>query len=187
MNKAILIVDPQRDFIDGTLPVPGAAGAMNNLANYIAKNNGLYALKIITGDNHPSTHCSFRENGGQWPRHCVVGTNGAEIWHPLAEALNATQGENVFLAKGEKSHQEEYSIFAPHEANIAALLAKYHIGSLDICGIAGDVCVLNTLKDALASPAIGSLTVLESFCPSLDGGKKLREFCKGENVSCSRL
>lgn len=34
-NKILLIIDPQIDFINGTLPVPGAEGAMNSLADYV--------------------------------------------------------------------------------------------------------------------------------------------------------
>ena len=48
---------------------------------------------------------------------------------------------------------------------------------VDVCGIAGDVCVLNTLKDGIAiygrSP---QFNVLEEYCPSIDGGTALREF-----------
>ena len=39
MNKLLLIVDPQIDFITGTLPVENAVEAMNALATYV-KTNG---------------------------------------------------------------------------------------------------------------------------------------------------
>lgn len=35
MKKLLLIVDPQIDFITGTLPVAGAAEAMDALAKYV--------------------------------------------------------------------------------------------------------------------------------------------------------
>ena len=35
MNKLLLIVDPQVDFITGSLPVEGAAKAMDALATYV--------------------------------------------------------------------------------------------------------------------------------------------------------
>ena len=35
MNKMLLIVDPQVDFISGTLPVVGGAEAMDGLAEYV--------------------------------------------------------------------------------------------------------------------------------------------------------
>ena len=33
MKRLLLIIDPQNDFISGTLPVPGAAEKMEALAN----------------------------------------------------------------------------------------------------------------------------------------------------------
>lgn len=64
MNKLLLIIDPQTDFITGTLPVPASGKAMNELAGYITDNNGLYAHKIVTTDRHPFNHCSFTSAGG---------------------------------------------------------------------------------------------------------------------------
>ena len=34
-KKMLIVVDPQIDFISGSLPVPGAAQAMDELATYI--------------------------------------------------------------------------------------------------------------------------------------------------------
>ena len=77
-SRLLLIIDPQLDFINGTLPVPGAVEAMNALATYITTNSSAYCLKIITADSHPYNHFSFLENGGQWPRHCVHDKRGVE-------------------------------------------------------------------------------------------------------------
>lgn len=64
MNRLLLIVDPQIDFINGSLPVPGAEAAMDALAAYVAAQDGQYAAKVVTCDFHPHDHCSFTANGG---------------------------------------------------------------------------------------------------------------------------
>ena len=64
MNKMLLIVDPQIDFISGTLPVPQAAPKMDALADYVREKAHEYKLKVLTADWHPYDHCSFKENGG---------------------------------------------------------------------------------------------------------------------------
>lgn len=83
MKRLLLIVDPQVDFIAGTLPVPGAEEAMDRLAEYIYESDGRYAHKIVTADRHPYDHCSFDGHGGPWPRHCVHDTVGAAVWQHL--------------------------------------------------------------------------------------------------------
>ena len=47
---------------------------------------------------------------------------------------------------------------------------------IDVCGIAGDVCVRDTLKDLAQAGYKKKLNVLLPFCPSLDGGKALKEY-----------
>jgi len=69
MKKLLLIVDPQIDFITGTLPVAGAAEAMDALAKYVKENGNEYTVKIVTADWHPYHHSSFADEGGMWPRH----------------------------------------------------------------------------------------------------------------------
>ena len=55
------------------------------------------------------------------------------------------------------------------------LIKKFNIKQIDICGIAGDVCVLNTLKDGIVLYGKEMFNVLEEFSPSLDGGKALKQ------------
>ena len=171
-----MIVDPQIDFISGSLKVEGAKEKMDALAD---RTDGEYICKLITMDQHPYRHCSFYENGGQWPMHCVVNTIGAAVYQPIMDAVYNTQGEVKMFRKGEKKNFEEYSIFKNlcSARHIDFLLYRLDIEVVDVCGIAGDVCVLNTLKDGIAiygrSP---QFNVLEEYCPSIDGGTALREF-----------
>lgn len=187
MNKALLIVDPQNDFISGSLPVPGGETAMTNLSRYLKGASQNYALKIVTCDNHPWEHCSFQENGGPWPRHCVSHSQGAAIWPGLLESLYESPGPVKILLKGAKTAKDEYSIFQDESGKLAllGLLDEYAIKGIDICGLAGDVCVLNTLKDGASLFGPGFFTVLPEFSPSLDGGKSLSEFCAKEAI-CAR-
>lgn len=149
-RKMLMIVDPQNDFVDGSLPVPGAVKAMDALAEYVAASGRIYDHIIVTSDRHPSGHCSFESNGGKWPVHCVAGTEGAAIRPSLQAALDMMPADKVtYLYKGEDATREEYSIFASPDASkcIASIIEKKGIGLIDVCGLAGDVCVAATLAD----------------------------------------
>ncbi len=175
MKRMLLIVDPQIDFIEGTLPVPGAAEAMDALARYIEANDGRYACKVVTADRHPWDHFSFKEQGGPWPMHCVHDTQGAAIWPALMRPLYTTAGDVIMLYKGERPDKEEYSIFSNPEAaeRIRAIVEKEGIERIDLCGLAGDVCVHDTLRDGRALLGADMFEVLLPYSPSLDGGKRL--------------
>ena len=178
MKKILLIVDAQYDFINGSLPVGGAEERMNALADFVHQHDGDYDLKIATADWHPRSHCSFAENGGTWPVHCVQFTHGASIFQPLFDALYATKGDVLILTKGTLSDREEYSIMGNDKSRkVLQRLFKKKKGveQIDVCGIAGDICVRQTLIDCFDEFGREKFRVLTDFCPSLDGGKALTE------------
>ena len=178
MNKLLMIVDPQVDFIEGSLPVPGAKEAMNSLAVYINDHDGDYCYKVVTTDWHPYLHCSFDRNGGPWPVHCVDHTIGASVWPEVIAALTTTKGEIEVLHKGTDKEAEEYSIFKNKESALRfkEIIEANDIQQIDICGLAGDICVLNTLKDGVAIYGKKLFHILTPYSPSLDGGKALNEY-----------
>ena len=49
-----------------------------------------------------------------------------------------------------------------------------------ICGVAGDFCVLETLKGAVEVFGKDSVCVFKDFTASIDGGEKLTDYC-GQN------
>lgn len=167
MKKMLMIVDPQIDFINGTLPVPGAATAMDALAGYVREHGDEYASLVVTGDSHPANHCSFSTQGGPWPAHCVEGTEGVRIWPALEESL--IQAGAVRLRKGNNAASEEYSIFANEESKekLARIIESENIGHIDICGLAGDICVAQSMADGRAIYGDGFFTLLPQFSPTI--------------------
>ena len=185
MSKLLLVVAPQIDFITGTLPVPGAEEALAPIAQFITDSNGEYAYKVVTTDWHPYNHCSFVEQGGQWPVHCVQFSAGAGIYQPLIAPLNETSGYTQVLTKGTFADAEEYSIFrnqlsAEHLHKVITVLG---ITQIDVCGLAGDVCVLNTLTDGVKRYGAPMFRVLTKYVSSLDGGKALSEFIAAHGIA----
>lgn len=197
-NKILLIVDPQNDFIEGgSLPVNGAKVAMDNLVSYLKKNCKIYSKIYITKDYHPVSHCSFKENGGEWSKHCVQGTEGANIYAPLLSVLSnrSFADKSAYCGKGLNKDCEQYSVFALDEnnniTNSAGRIIYNEIKDMtnleiDVCGIAGNVCVLNTLKDLVKLVGPDCLQVLEKYTPSLDDGFTLMNYCFTNNIKYIR-
>ena len=186
INKCLILVDCQYDFLEGgSLPVSGAKGIMDDLTRYVEKYGHDYKSIVMTLDQHPLEHCSFKENGGEWPMHCIKFSHGAAPYEPLANAIIKVvmqEPKTTTLSiypKGENKDKEEYSAFTPDSNNAKALLyhmEKLGIEQIDICGIAGNVCVLNSLGDLIKLDLKDKLNVLEDFCPSLDDGSTLHKF-----------
>lgn len=194
MKKILLIVDPQNDFITGTLPVPGAKERMMKLAEYIQKKGIEYNIVDVTLDSHPDNHSSFKENGGIWPKHCVMHTNGWGVPEYFDDALKELNqiSQNVIInifTKGTKAEKEEYSIFDNEKDgvtlknDIKRLIQSGEV-FIDVCGIAGDYCVLETIKGLMGIIGNQYITILEPYTASIDGGEKLKNFAQENGINC---
>ncbi len=180
MRKALMIIDPQIDFISGNMPVFGALEAMKELVNYVRNTDGKYVCKIVSAVWHPSDHFSFTVNGGQWPVLCLQNDRGAEIYQPLHDELLISKGKLFIFNKGDSSDREEYSLFKNKYASesVDKLIKEFEIDRIDICGIAGDLCVCDTLVDGVERYGKDMFNVLLPYTPSFDGGIMLRETIK---------
>ena len=169
--KALLIIDAQYDFIEGgKLAVDGATAAMDRLAQYIIDNGSTYDKIILTTDWHPFTHCSFKDNGGIWPSHCIQHSHGASIYEPILEALNKIKADYVVLKKGVNEDHEEYSIFKNKKSCdrlIAICEEQLKVNDIDVAGIAYDYCVADSVKDGLRGLPHVNFHVIKDLCPAI--------------------
>ena len=142
-SDALLLVDVQNDFLEGgSLAVPDANAILPVLNNYLA----LFAKRslpvIASRDWHPAGHCSFVENGGQWPTHCVAETAGAAFSQSLVLPASCH-----IVSKATTADHEAYSGF--DGTTLAAHLQQHGIKRLFVGGLATDYCILQTVLDAL--------------------------------------
>lgn len=143
-HDALIIADIQNDFLPGgTLGISGAHEIIPVLLKYIDRFQAHRLPVFLTRDWHPPTHCSFRDQGGPWPTHCVAGTPGS-LPPPNFDAPASA----VIIYKAIDQDQEAYSAF--QHTGLHRHLHALDIRRLFIGGLATDYCILNTLKDAVA-------------------------------------
>lgn len=143
--NALVIVDPQIDFISGSLAVPGATEAMDYLIYWMQIHQSAYTYIFVSMDQHPIDHCSFVEQGGGWPAHCVRYSRGAALYPPLMQALQELKmrGKKLrFIEKATEPNRDCYSAFADNVPS--ELLGAERIY---LAGLAGDYCVAASQED----------------------------------------
>ncbi len=183
MNKLLLNVDCQNDFITGSLAVKGAVETTDRLISRLLDENDLkntYKDKFFTLDWHPFNHVSFKE----WLPHCIQHTVGAAIYPPLFATIYQCSGENKFLTKGNLEGKDEYSVFKNYFSGnvLVRALERNKYDEIHVCGIAGDFCVFNTIKDLIELGYKDKIVVLLDCTASIDGGTKLMELIKQYNL-----
>ncbi|HNR40643.1 MAG TPA: bifunctional nicotinamidase/pyrazinamidase [Bacteroidales bacterium] len=160
--NALVIIDVQNDFMpDGSLGVPEG----DDIVRVINSIQDCFDLVIATQDWHPHDHVSFASNHhgkavfekidldgvGQtlWPDHCVQGTKGAGF-HPDLE----THRFAAIFRKGMNPGVDSYSGFYDNNHQVSTGLAGYlrekGVTKAYFCGLASDICVYYSIKDALA-------------------------------------
>ena len=157
-NSALVIVDMQYDFIDGSLACQNADNAVKETLKYIdsqTKGQGGEDHEILdtfpilfTRDHHPADHSSFTGFGGTWPSHCVAGTRGGEIHEALLPYVN----EELTFDKGCDRTVEQYSGFEGMNSagqSLGEILELLDTTDVYVCGIATEFCVRNTCEDLL--------------------------------------
>jgi nicotinamidase/pyrazinamidase len=159
--KTLIIVDPQNDFMPGgSLTVPQG----NEIVPIINKLQKEFELVVATQDWHPKTHASFASthqgknefetitlNGLEqimWPDHCVQNTAGA-AFH---KDLDTAKIEAIFR-KGTNKEIDSYSGFYDNghkkSTGLTGYLKEKKATHLYFCGLAAEICVYFSAKDAL--------------------------------------
>ncbi len=159
--KVLIIVDAQNDFMPGgTLEVPKGDEIIPVINQILPQ----FDLVIATQDWHPENHASFaNSHEGKnefetidldgipqtlWPVHCVQNTMGADFHKELK-----TAPIEAIFRKGTNSKIDSYSGFYDNahlkSTGLAGYLREKQTTELYFCGLAADICVSFTVKDAL--------------------------------------
>ena len=186
-NRMLIIVDPQIDFTTGSLATAKGPEAMDCLAQAI--DNGVldkYTWVIITQDAHPTNHCSFVDNGGVFPPHCVQGTTGMEVYPPLQKALEESLFSNFhYMTKGDLADKEEFGVFQNEHSGekLTSTIKDEAFVGIDICGIATDYCVYETAKDLMSFYPAKQIRIVTNCIAAVDDNDtKLADLMKENGI-----
>ena len=190
-KAALIMVDFQNDFVDGSLTVEGGLDALRQ-ANLV-RSKFDRDMVWLTRDWHPPNHMSFCDNhdaqafsvrrlrlpSGEftdqtmWPRHCVANSHGAQ-WHRELIVLESDTTVN----KGLNPHVDSYSGFFDnckgYETALQSDLRSRGVSEVYVVGLAYDYCVGFTALDAkscgFTTYVVDDCTrpVMPSSCEAMD-------------------
>lgn len=152
-KKTLIVIDAQNDFISGSLACQHSEEAVDNIVKYLNNNDHLNV--VYTQDWHPYNHCSFIENGGTWPTHCVMNTEGSKLHKKFnLDVDNVTYKPTMFAQtyfKGTEKDIEEYSGYNAYRCGKTSRIKmnEYIHRDIIICGIATEFCVKETVLELL--------------------------------------
>lgn len=148
-----IVVDVLNDFISGSMTCHHAQEALTKIIEHV---NSLPQEEVLyVCDAHPVNHCSFMDQGGPWPTHCVKHTFGQAIDLALYTRIQRPHqrpriSENIF-EKGRFADLEEYSgchAVCHHSGKTLREMLNRH-QTIIISGIATEFCVFETVSELI--------------------------------------
>lgn len=136
MKQFLIVVDIQRDFVDGTLGTPEAAGIVDNAADCIRGWNGEI---FVTMDTHSADYLNTAEGKKLPVPHCILGTDGWALDDTVAVALT----EREQAAPGSVQTVRKPTFGAVELPRLIAEAAGGEDFSVTLIGLCTDICVIS--------------------------------------------
>ena len=151
MKKFLIIVDMQKDFVDGALGSPEAQAIVGNVVNKIDKFDGDI---IATYDTHPENYMETQEGKNLPVPHCIKGTDGWKLDSRVQSALDKREYKTIEKPTFGSTELVEYikANYNPQEIEI------------ELIGLCTDICVVSNALLMKASFLETKVSVDASCC-----------------------
>lgn len=130
MKKILIVVDMQKDFVDGAL---GTKEAVAIVGNVVRKIENFKGDVIVTYDTHPENYMETQEGKNLPVAHCIKGTDGWRLDSKVQSALDKREYKVIEKPTFGSTELPEY------------IKAKYNPGEIEIelIGLCTDICVVS--------------------------------------------
>lgn len=152
MNKILVVVDMQNDFIDGVLGTPEAQAIVPKVVEKI-RNWDDYV--VVTYDFHTDDYYLTSQEGQRLPiKHCIADTYGMELNAEIEKAFGEKEESNSYFKMGFGS-MELAAELGDITHNTLTIDAGLNIDEIHLCGLCTDICVL------------ANAITIKTFCPEV--------------------
>lgn len=147
MKKILVVIDMQKDFVDGTLGTKEAQDIVPNVAAKIRKCQAEGAKIIFTRDTHYDNYLETQEGKKLPVKHCIIGTSGHEIVPELIEFTDKIFDKPTFGS-----------------LELMEYLKQENPDEVEFVGLCTDICVISNAIMAKANLFEKKIAVDESCC-----------------------
>lgn len=126
--RVLIVVDMQKDFIDGALGTSEAVSIVPKVAEKIKNFDGVV---LATRDTHTAEYLQTQEGRNLPVTHCILGTSGWAIHPEIAKLLEETPIDKPTFGSVELGE------------NLRSLHASAGIDSVTLIGLCTDICVIS--------------------------------------------
>ena len=161
MKKILVVVDYQKDFVDGALGFPKTkeleVGIYTKVNSYLDEGNTV----IFTYDTHEENYLQTREGKNLPIVHCIDKTEGHDLYGRLKEFKNRKNTIHINKAS-----------FGIDPTDMIMLRDKLgEIDDIEIVGVVTDICVISNVVTFQSTFVNATITVDSNLCASFNDEK----------------
>lgn len=131
MEKFLVVIDMQNDFVDGSLGTAEAQGIVPNVVRRIEDALDAGSTLVFTQDTHHDDYLSTHEGHMLPVKHCVEGTEGWKVAPAISPFVETTLKKPTFGCLALVSLLSEESRAQGKNLDIS------------LCGLCTDICVVS--------------------------------------------
>lgn len=140
--KALIIVDMQNDFIDGSLGSLEAQAIVENVVNKMKSHKSTNTIIFFTKDTHKENYLDTTEGKKLPVPHCIEGTPGWSIAKPIASEFKA-DGYMTYSSGTVINGRILKPTFGSYELLKILDSDEIEFDEIELCGVCTDICVIS--------------------------------------------
>ena len=148
--KILIVIDMQKDFIDGALGTPEAVGIVDKVIERVKNSTG--ELILFTKDTHGEDYLNTTEGKKLPVPHCIEGTDGWQINEAILDAWR--NNPNTIKLSELPENTFNKPVFGSTRLVEFLVSRAVDITEIELLGVCTDICVVsnaimikNTLPD----------------------------------------
>lgn len=152
MRRLLVVVDMQKDFVDGVLGTKEAREIVEPLVELVKAEQEKGTEVVFTMDTHSEEYLKTQEGKKLPVPHCVKGSEG---WELIPELKPLAEGCRIF----------EKPAFGSTE--LADFVRRHHYEEIVLAGLCTDICVISNailLKSAVPESEV---SIISSCCAGI--------------------
>lgn len=154
MKKALIVVDFQNDFVDGSLGFPEASSLDEKICERIKEYRAQGGDVIFTFDTHYENYLETAEGKNLPVPHCLENSKGWELFGKVGESC---LDSDVKLIKNTFGSDK-----------LMAHLKEKGYSSVELCGLVSNICVISNAVIAKAALPEAEIIVDANLTKSFD-------------------
>jgi nicotinamidase-related amidase len=139
--KLLVVVDYQKDFVDGALGFQGAEALDDGIAAKIRTYGSRGDYIVQTMDTHHQDYLVTREGRHLPFEHCIAGTEGWQTYGKTANAIAEVENSPRFY----RIHKATFPAHPKDMMDVLTWIGNEQINEIEFVGLVSNICVISNI------------------------------------------